>query len=151
MILPAQKIRAAKVIAPFHERKLAHGMTFGLGPAGYDVRIAQDVLLWPGRFVLASTIERVSMPDHLQAQLFDKSTWARRGVGLFNTLIDPGFHGFITLEIANHGWRFVRLRVGMPIAQLVFGRLEEPTDQPYVGKYQSQRAGPQPAILEREA
>lgn len=149
MILPAQLIRGAGLVAPFHERRVVHGMTSGLGPATYDLRVAEDILLWPGRFVLASTIERITLPADIQAEVFDKSTWARRGVGLFNTLCDPGFCGHVTLEIKNHSWRFWRLRAGMPIAQLAFNRLAEPTELPYRGKYQDQKSGPQPAIMER--
>lgn len=145
MILPAQTIRRERFVSPFFPRMVAHGMTYGLGPAGYDVRIAEDILLWPGRFVLASTMEICFLPADVQAEIFDKSTWARRGVGLFNTLIDPGFQGYVTLEIKNHGWRFIRLRAGMPIAQFVFKRLEAPTESPYCGKYQHQEAGPQKA------
>lgn len=150
MILPAQEIRKLRLLDPFVERTVAFGATYGLGPAGYDVRIAETIWLWPGRFVLASTIERLDMPNDLIAIVHDKSTWARRGVALQNTVIQPGSRGWLTLEITMHAWRFLRLRPGTPIAQIVFHRLEAPTEHSYQGKYQDQQRGPQPAIREEE-
>ena len=67
MILPAQEIRKLRPLDPFVERKVAFGTTYGLGPAGYDVRIAETIWLWPGRFLLASTIEHFDMPNDVMA------------------------------------------------------------------------------------
>lgn len=89
MILPAQEIRKLKPIEPFFERSVSAGMTFGLGPAGYDVRIAEGFHLWPKGFALASTMEYFRIPSDLIAFVHDKSTWARRGLSLFNTVIEP--------------------------------------------------------------
>jgi dCTP deaminase len=150
--LPAQTIRYLcehiKLIDPFFERTVHHGATFGLGPAGYDVRIAEDVALRPGEFSLASTIERFVMPDDLVAIVHDKSSWARRGLAVQNTVIEPGWCGYLTLELTNHSMDFINLKSGDPIAQIIFHRLENPTELPYRGKYQNQPAGPQPAIYE---
>ena len=55
MILPAQIIRHIKPITPFFERTKSNGMTFGLGPAGYDIRIAEDIELNSGDFKLGSS------------------------------------------------------------------------------------------------
>lgn len=147
MILPAQAIRKIKPITPFHERTVVNGMSFGLSHAGYDVRIAEDVYLTHGAFSLASTIEYFDIPNDVVAMVHDKSTWARRGLSLFNTVIEPGWKGYLTLELVSN---FVPLRInaGDPIAQIVFMRLEEPTETPYSGKYQNQKAGPQPAMME---
>src|SRR5580704_10279430 len=138
VILPAQEIRKLRPLDPFVERKVAFGTTYGLGPAGYDVRIA-------------STIEHFDMPNDVMAIVHDKSTWARRGVAVQNTVIEPGWRGWLTLEITMHAWRLLRIRSGTPIAQIVFHRLEAPTERSYQGKYQDQRRGPQPAIRERDA
>ena len=156
-IIPAQTLRrlcierSTPMIEPFHERQKAGGMTFGLSPAGYDVRIAQDITLAPGKFVLASTIEGFCMPDNIIGFVHDKSTWARQGVAVQNTVIEPGWRGqSLTLEISNHGSGPVQFRKGHPIAQIVFHRLEQPTSQPYEGRYQDQEPGPQGALFERE-
>ena len=147
MILPAQHIRTRKPISPFHERKIAYGMSYGLGPAGYDVRIAENITLKPGAFALASTMERFDMPADLLAFVHDKSTWARQGLSLFNTVIEPKWFGVLTLELVNNSIVELQLKTGMPIAQIVFMRLDEPTELPYFGRYQDQKAGAQPAIF----
>lgn len=145
MILPAQEIRKIQPITPFFERSVSEGMTFGLGPAGYDVRIAENINLSPLSFSLASTIEQFTMPDDLIAFVHDKSTWARQGLSLFNTVIEPKWFGTLTLELMNNGHEEIKINAGTPIAQIIFMRLENPTEIPYSGRYQGQEAGPQPA------
>lgn len=160
MILPAQKIKERclfkskikPMIAPFLERtRTDDGLTFGLSPAGYDVRIAEDIHLFPTysspahAFALASTIEQFCMPDDVLAIVHDKSTWARRGLCVQNTVIEPGWRGYLTLELTNHSARSILIAKGAPIAQIVFHQLIEPTKQPYEGKYQDQQSGPQAA------
>src|SRR5262249_31629934 len=123
MILPAQEIRrrgvsSAPMIWPFVARSIHNGMTFGLRRAGYDVRIAETVWFCSRRFVLASTIERFEMPTTVLAQVCDKSSWARRGVAVQNTIIEPGWRGHLTLEITYACWRSLRICAGDPIAQI---------------------------------
>ena len=142
---------AFPMIEPFHDRTVFNGMTFGLGPAGYDVRIDQSFTLWPKQFRLASTMERFEVPRDITFKVEDKSSWARKGLSLFNTTGEPGWEGYLTLELVNHSWRPLRFERGMPIAQIVFHQLDRPTSQPYSGKYQDQRAGPVEAIEEKEA
>lgn len=152
MILSAQSIRRRKgIITPFFERTISHGMSFGLSSCGYDVRIAQRYLLGTGRecgFMLASTIEHFDMPTNIVGRVHDKSTWARRGVAVQNTIIEPGWRGHLTLELSNNGSEQILFEEGMPIAQIIFELLDEPTHQPYQGKYQDQAARPIPAKLE---
>ncbi len=161
MIASGQTLRRVKPVYPFEERKHAFGMTYGLGPAGYDVRLDQDLVLRPGEFRLASTIEHFVMPRNMVGIVHDKSTWARMGLSVFNTVIEPGWSGFLTLELANQNperrwWQFWRceeegkliLRKGMPIAQVLFHMTDHPVMEPYAGKYQNQARGPQPARLE---
>jgi dCTP deaminase len=148
VILSAQSIRKRKPIYPFFARTTFAGMTYGLGPAGYDVRIAERVKLRPGEFSLASTVEQFDMPNDLLAIVHDKSTWARKGLALQNTVIEPGWRGFLTLELTNHGHNTLDIIAGSPIAQIVFHLLDQPTDQAYSGKYQDQQSGPVAAIME---
>lgn len=150
MILPSQHIRALapRPVLPFEERKLhpGSGMTYGLGPAGYDVRVEQSLLLKPGAFALASTIEKFRIPNDILAFVHDKSSWARKGLAVQNTVIEPGWRGFLTLELTNHSDKPIHIISGSPIAQIIFHRLEAATDAPYRGRYQDQFAGPQPAL-----
>jgi dCTP deaminase len=148
MILSAQSIRRRCPVDPFHERTVSHGKTFGLSSAGYDVRIREAVILRPGDFALASTVERFTMPDDLLARVADKSSWARKGLTVQNTVIEPGWRGYLTLELANHGPNRLVIEAGSPIAQIIFELLDEPTEQPYRGRYQNQPPEPVAAIEE---
>jgi dCTP deaminase len=165
MILSAQSIRARRVDAPHDRRyekaagrhmiepfveRIVHdnGKSYGLGPASYDVRVKREVMLEPGLLEIASTLEHVCIPDDIAAQILDKSSWIRKGVSAFNTWIDPGFRGHITLELVNHTPMTIIIGAGEPIVQLVFFRLDAPTESPYSGKYQDQPDWPVTAIHE---
>lgn len=150
MILSAQSIRARHgMVEPFCDRTRSHGLTFGLGPAGYDVRVHENINLSPETtFMLASTIERFVMPNDVLAVVHDKSTWARLGLAIQNTVIEPGWQGYLTLELSLHTKEFLHIGAGSPIAQIIFHLVDQPTEQPYAGKYQNQPAGAQPAKLE---
>ncbi len=157
MILSSQTIRRLcvnhKLISPFHERTVLNGKTFGLGSAGYDVRVVLDYgdrrYLQPGGFMLAATAEHFNMPDGIIGFVHDKSSWARIGLAVQNTVIEPGWRGYLTLELTNHSGLPISIWQHDPIAQIVFNKLDEPTYQPYEGKYQDQKSGPQPAIMEK--
>jgi len=151
MILAAQDIRERCIrgmITPWTNAKTSHGMSYGVSSAGYDIRIDKGMLLYAPGFALASTLERFKMPSDLLGIVHDKSTWARRGMAVQNTVIEPGWEGYLTLELTNHGREILELKDGCPIAQIIFHKLTDHTNQPYRGKYQDQKAGPQGAILD---
>lgn len=149
MILSAQSIRERPhMVAPFCERTVYSGLSYGLSAAGYDIRIAQSVLLPPHGFKLASSYERFAIPNDVLARVADKSTWARRGLAVQNTIIEPGWCGYLTLELSNHTGAWIEILEEVPIAQIIFEFLDKATDQPYGGKYQDQPARPVPAITE---
>lgn len=149
MIIPGQKIEGFGIIKPFVERSVEHGMSYGVGPAGYDVRIKDEMIMLPGDFELGVTVEEFEMPNDIIAFVHDKSTWARRGLSLFNTVIEPGWKGFLTLELINNGRNKLKIPAGCPIAQIIFMRLDSETRTPYRGKYQDQPSRPVGAIMER--
>lgn len=133
-------------IYPMIETKeKVHGVSYGMSEAGYDIRIKQNVTLHPfKRFSIASTIERFHMPYDLVAIVHDKSTWARRGLSVFNTVIEPGWKGYLTLELVYHGWKPLRIPAGSGIAQVIFHQTE--CHAHYSGKYQDQPDEPVAAI-----
>lgn len=158
MILSAQSIRERclygdKLIEPFSERLNAFGMSYGLSSCGYDIRVAESFIIWPDSKVkLASSMERFSMPDNLCGRVHDKSTWARLGLFVQNTIIEPGWCGYLTLELTNNSDLTREIKAGMPIAQIIFEMLDATTRQPYEGKYQNQAPGVQePIILKDES
>jgi dCTP deaminase len=93
--------------------------------------------------------EGLCIPNDVLIVAHDKSSWARRGLAVQNTIFEPGWRGYATLELTNHGRSSLTISAGDPIAQVVCHLLTEPTRQPYgfngTGKYQDQEAGPQPA------
>ncbi len=149
MILSAQTIKRCRLVNPCVPRSLRGGLSYGLGPASYDVCIDQDINLNPGDFKLASIVEYISLPNHISGQVADKSSWARKGLSLFNTFIDPGWKGYLTIELCNHSKEPIFIYEGTPIAQIIFSTLDETTDIPYKGKYQDQPDRPVEAILEK--
>jgi len=149
MILSGQSIRKRGIFTPFSERTKVNGTSYGLGPASYDVRISESLHLRPGQSALACTIEHFDMPRDVLGTVKDKSTWARRFLAVQNTLIDPGWRGYLTLELSNHGREPLFIQKGDPIAQIVLQLLDEPAEQPYEGKYQDQPAHAVGAIYEK--
>lgn len=136
------------VLEPWAERGTQSGMSFGLSCAGYDIRCKQGLIIAPGDFMLASTLEHFWMPADVLGRVADKSTWARRGLAVQNTVIEPGWRGYLTLEITNHSKETLVVQQGDPIAQILFERLESPPERPYTGKYQDQEDRPVEALSE---
>ena len=99
MILTGKQILKRNIITPSHERTRFNGLTYGAGVASYDIRLAETIMLRAGNTTLASSIEHFNMPKDLCAHVRDKSSWARIGVHSFNTHIDPGWRGYLTLEL----------------------------------------------------
>lgn len=121
-----------------------NGFSHGLTEAGYDIRIAQDVMMsYSNRFQLASAVEEFDMPSDMVGRVCDKSTWARQGLSVFNTVIEPGWKGFLTLELVYHGNGKLFIPKGTGIAQVLFQLVYE--DVNYDGKYQGQGKEPTPA------
>lgn len=159
-VLSGQTIQNMAIITPCFPRSSFHHpdprvntMTYGVGPAGYDLTLDWGASGWsdqmwtlePDEFRLAATVERFTMPSNVTGMVYDKSSWARRGLSMFNTVIEPGWYGYLTLELKNMGHERLFLPQGVPIAQVVFTFLDEPAAQPYSGKYQNQMPGPQSA------
>jgi dCTP deaminase len=145
-VLSAQTIRKLNLLSPMEPAGMdSKGRSYGLSACGYDLRIDQDVQLTEGCFVLAGTVERFNLPTDVVGIIHDKSSLARLGIAVQNTVAEPGWCGWLTLEISNNHVRTVPLNKGDAIAQVIFHFLDEPTELPYVGRYQNQERGPQGA------
>lgn len=161
MVINGETLLDLAPLEPMFDKKIHHqGVSHGLAEVGYDIRIKQDVWFYgrpgsgacghvngkafPGRFTIASAMEEFSMPADLMGIVHDKSTWARRGLSVFNTVIEPGWKGFLTLELVYHGAKELLIPAGSGIAQVVFHRVMNPAR--YVGKYQNQADRPVEAI-----
>ena len=164
-------IAAAPIKDMVPEKVVAHGMTYGCSEAGYDIRIKQEIRFYPvnpdaefkkfrvmsftndsfmnddeGRFTLASAIEEFQMPTHLLGRVCDKSSWARKGLSVFNTVVEPDWKGYLTLELVYHGNTELIIPAGAPIAQVIFEEVKNPAQ--YNGKYQGQTSEPTPSKYE---
>ena len=148
MIISAQTLRKLKPVSPFVERGICYGMSYGLSVAGYDIRLRDGIHLLPLGFSLASSLESFTMPANVLGVVHDKSTWARQGLAVQNTVLEPGWRGFLTLELTNHSEKALKILAGSPIAQIVFHFVDEPVESLYQGKYQDQDDRPVPAIFE---
>ena len=102
----------------------------------------------PGKFVLGTTFEKFRMPDNVCGVVRDKSTLARLGLAVQNTILEPGWFGELTLEISNHGPNNILLVTGMPIAQVQFFRGEGPKEI-YDGRYNDQLGPTLPIAQEK--
>jgi dCTP deaminase len=89
--------------------------------------------LAPGQFVLACTVEHVTLPSNIAAHVEGRSSLGRLGLMVHSTAgyVDPGWSGQITLELTNVAPWTIVLQPGMVIAQLVFEALDLPAQRPY--------------------
>jgi deoxycytidine triphosphate deaminase len=94
----------------------------------------------PYGFVLAQTVESIWLSPFLAAQVATRSSGGREAIDVCGSAgwIDPGYSGYITLEISNRSDCPVELKVGKSYCQLKFSAVLGCTE-PYRGKY----GGPQ--------
>src|SRR5437773_8351239 len=111
-----------------------------------EVEEGTPFVLHPGEFVLGSTLERVRLPDDLVARLEGKSSLGRLGLLIHSTAgyVDPGWDGYLTLELSNVANLPITIYSGMKIGQISFFRLTSAAETPYGSKdrgskYQGQR------------
>jgi dCTP deaminase len=103
---------------------------------------ADHVIIPPNSFALCETVETVSMPRDALAICVGKSTYARCGLIVNVTPIEPEWRGKITLEISNTTPLPAKVYANEGIAQLVFLKADRVCAVSYAdkaGKYQDQR------------
>jgi len=111
-----------------------------------SVASGEPFILQPGDFVLATTMETMTIPDNLLARLEGRSSLGRLGIVVHSTasVFDPGWHGVAVLELGNLGRMPVALYAGMRICSFTFEELSSPVDEPYLkrknAKYKHQDA-----------
>lgn len=99
------------------------------------IEMAEDkpFFLQPGEFVLASTVECITLPDDIVARLEGKSSLGRLGLLIHSTAgyVDPGWQGHLTLELSNAAKLPITLYYKMRIGQISFLRLSSAAERPY--------------------
>ena len=105
----------------------------------FDIPFSRSFLLHPGSLILVPTLEWVIIPTCLQGVVTARSSWAREGLNIATaTIVNPGYRGIITLELANFGEIPIRLYPGLRIAQIAFYLLEQHDKQKDASGLQSQ-------------
>jgi len=169
-----------QMIAPFCENLVADGLiSYGLSSYGYDIRVGPhfkvfhnlnsavvdpkafdeasfvdqegDCIIPPNSFALAETVETFRMPREVLAICVGKSTYARCGIIVNVTPLEPEWEGVLTLEISNTTPLPAKIYAGEGIAQLLFFKADELCETSYAdrsGKYQNQTGLTLPRILE---
>ena len=130
-----------------HETGLSGG---GGEYATYDIHLKEKILLGTQekKFALGSSIEYFNTPKDWMLLTKNKSSIARKGIDAsFSTFIDPGFKGFLTIEIVNFSGNAIMLKTGQPILKVVAIPCIFPV-YPYTGKYQNQPNKPVSAITD---
>lgn len=154
-------------------------VSYGLSSYGYDVRCSNQFKIFtnvfnsvndpkafderslvsfegnvciipPNSYCLATTMEYFRMPRDVTGVVTNKSTYARTGVSTPQTVLEAGWEGYLTLEIANQTPNPAKIYAYEGIAQILFFRGDAPCEISYAdrkGKYQGQLATPTPARI----
>ncbi|MBN2097086.1 MAG: dCTP deaminase [Candidatus Omnitrophica bacterium] len=167
-----QMVQEKQMIAPFAPEQIKkNNISFGLSSFGYDIRLADEFKLFEARadcvidpkniqedsfrylrskvlsipansYVLAKSLEYFKMPDNVLGMVVGKSTYARCGVIVNVTPLEPGWEGFLTISISNSAARPVKIYAQEGIAQILFFESEQNCAVSYrdkKGKYQGQK------------
>lgn len=126
-----------------------------LTPNGYDLTIDEVFVSGVNRTVnegraevppqtwfAIGTKERVEMSEDIAAQLWIRTSWARKGVMASFGKIDAGFEGNLTLSAFNSSKEVIDVPIGETFAQMVFEKLERPAKRKYEersGHFQDQK------------
>jgi len=105
----------------------------------FDIPFGSSFLLHPGSLVLVPTLEWVQLPKNLQGVVTARSSWAREGLNIATAnIINPGYRGIVTLELANFGEIPIALYPGLRLAQMALYTLESDDprkDGPHSGQF----------------
>lgn len=120
-----------------------------------NVKDGEPFIMQPGDFVLAATLERVTISPKLLGRLEGRSSLGRLGIVVHSTasVFDPGWDGNPVLELGNLGRMAVALTPGMRICSFTFEELSSPSEIPYnkkkTAKYVIQN-GPQESKIHQD-
>ncbi|SVE63285.1 uncharacterized protein METZ01_LOCUS516139, partial [marine metagenome] len=123
--------KSHEMINPFEENQIRDNkISYGLSSYGYDARVSNEFKIFtnvnsevvdpknfkqsnfiskkvseciipPNSFVLASTVEYFKIPNDIMVICLGKSTYARCGIIVNVTPLEPGWEGYVTLEFSN--------------------------------------------------
>ena len=159
------------MISPFVDKQVREGkISYGLSSYGYDARVSEEFKIFtnvnseivdpknfkptnfvtknvseciipPNSFVLARTVEKFKIPDDVLVICLGKSTYARCGIIVNVTPLEPGWEGYVTLEFSNTTPLPAKIYANEGVAQFVFLKGNEKPEVTYAdrdGKYMGQ-------------
>jgi dCTP deaminase len=160
------------MIEPFSDKQVREGViSYGLSSYGYDMRIADEFKIFtsihntlvdpkaldskcfidfkgnvciipPNSFALGRSLEYFRIPRETIAICLGKSTYARCGIIINVTPLEPEWEGHVTIEISNTAPLSAKIYANEGIAQLLFLGASEICETSYAdkaGKYQAQK------------
>jgi dCTP deaminase len=160
------------MIKPFADSQVREGViSYGVSSYGYDLRVADEFKIFtnvnssvvdpknfdersfvefrgpvcivpPNSFALARSVEYFKIPRSVLTICVGKSTYARCGIIVNVTPLEPEWEGFVTLEISNTTPLPARVYSNEGLCQIVFFESDEECEISYKdkkGKYQSQK------------
>ncbi len=152
------------MIEPFSPEKIKKGISFGLSSYGYDFSLSDEFMIFKGKiaspkkisendfekfkgkvckippnsFVLGRSAEYFRIPREVIGICFGKSTYARSGIIINVTPLEPEWEGYITIQIANLTSVEAEVYAGEGIGQVIFLSSENICERSYKdlsGKY----------------
>jgi dCTP deaminase len=165
-------VQEQQMISPFAENQKRDGViSYGLSSYGYDLRVADEFKIFtnvncsvvdpkrfdegsfvefkgpvcivpPNSFALARSVEYFRIPRSVLTICVGKSTYARCGIIVNVTPLEPEWEGFVTLEISNTTPLPARVYSNEGLCQIVFFESDEVCEISYKdkkGKYQAQQ------------
>ena len=163
--------KEAGMISPFEEKQIrGESISYGLSSFGYDARVSNEFKIFtnvnseivdpknfkptnfvtkklseciipPNSFVLARTVEKFKIPDDVLVICLGKSTYARCGIIVNVTPLEPEWEGHVTLEFSNTTPLPAKIYANEGAAQFLFFKGEEICEKSYAdrkGKYMKQ-------------
>lgn len=100
-----------------------------------------DCIIPPNSFVLAESLEYFEIPRDVSCVVLGKSTYARCGINLNMTPLEPEWRGVVTIEIANLTRLPARIHSNQGIGQVLFLKGDSVCQKSYADKrsrYQDQ-------------
>jgi len=167
------------MISPFEDKQIrGNSISYGLSSFGYDARVSNEFKIFtnvnseiidpknfkqnnfvskngetciipPNSFVLSSTIEYFKIPNDIMVICLGKSTYARCGIIVNVTPLEPGWEGYVTLEFSNTTPLPAKIYANEGVAQFIFLKGNEKPDITYAdrnGKYMKQSGVTLPKI-----
>jgi len=167
------------MIEPFVDAQKRDGIiSYGLSSYGYDARVGTDFKIFtnvnssvvdpknfdqqsfvdrntevcvipPNSFALARTVEYFRIPRDVLVICVGKSTYARCGIIVNVTPLEPEWEGHVTLEFSNTTPLPAKIYANEGACQFLFLQGNEPCETSYrdkAGKYQGQRGVTLPKI-----